>query len=67
MAKEAATLVAKMKLDHMYYINLLNLVINEKPLTEDNYNTLIGILKKDIAYKEAHSAEAEILLNCLSK
>ncbi len=77
MSKEAATkLMAKMSEHplffeayqyHMYYINLLNLVINEKPLTEDNYNTLTGILKKDISYKEAHSAEAEILLNCLSK
>lgn len=77
MSKEAATkLMAKMS-EHplffeayqynIYYINLLQLVINEKPLTEDNYNTLTNSLKKDISYKADHMKEAATLLNCLLK
>jgi hypothetical protein len=76
MAKEAAaTLLAKMQLDkenysdimqyEIYYINLLERVINEKPMTEENYSTLIKRLNSDIHYNTVYHNEALYLLICL--
>lgn len=76
MAKEAATLLAKMKLDNMYddiaqrysyYLNLLDLVITEKPMTQENYSTLVEELIADGNSNKSYSKEAAELLNALLK
>ena len=76
MSQEAATqLLKKMENDewygdimqyYMYYINLLKRVVEGKPMSKENYETLIKELKSDISdTRKTYRDEAATLLEYL--
>ncbi len=76
MSQEAAAqLLKKMKEDEnysdimqysMYYINLIQWIINGDPISDKQYNILIENLKSDINdTRKTYRKEASLLLNCL--
>jgi hypothetical protein len=76
MSEEAATqLLEKMKEDEnysdimqysMYYINLIQWIINGDPISDKQYELLIENLKSDVNdTRKTYRKEASLLLNCL--